>query len=232
MSGAALVAGSLAARPLASGSLAAAGSITPPSIEYSQLAPMFVVFGAALAGVLVEAFTPRPARRVTHLVLALSSLTAAFVWTIVIAGTHKIFASGSAGHVAAMGAVAVDRPTLFIQATILVLALVSVMLLADSSISPFAAQAAAPPGSAEEREGVAAGFMHTEIFPLTLFAIGGMMLFLPAALGVYMMTNSMLGITQQIVLNRFFGPKEPPQKGEIVVKQAGEPALGKVKARV
>src|SRR5207247_5604809 len=35
-------------------------------------------------------------------------------------------------------------------------------------------------GSQEEREGLAAGGMHTEIFPLTLFAVGGMMLF-PAA---------------------------------------------------
>jgi len=34
-----------------------------------------------------------------------------------------------------------------------------------------------PPGSQEEREGLAAGGMHTEIFPLTLFAVGGMMLF-------------------------------------------------------
>ncbi|MBV9444486.1 MAG: NADH-quinone oxidoreductase subunit NuoN [Streptosporangiaceae bacterium] len=155
----------------------AASTITPPNIEYSQVAPMLVVFGAALAGVLVEAFTPRPLRRPVHLVLALGSLAAAFVWTIVIAGTHHIFTGGSAGHVAANGAVAVDRPTLFIQATILVLALVSIMLLADTSISPFAAQAAAPPGSAEERESLAAGFMHTEIFPLTLFAVGGMLLF-------------------------------------------------------
>ncbi len=51
-----------------------------------------------------------------------------------------------------MGAVAVDRPTLFIQGTILVLAFASVLLIGDSSNSPFAAQAAAPPGSQEERE--------------------------------------------------------------------------------
>ena len=75
------------------------------------------------------------------------------------------------------GAVAVDRPTLFIQGTILVLAFVSVLLIGDTSNSPFAAQAAATPGSPEEREGLAAGIMHTEIFPLTLFAVGGMMLF-------------------------------------------------------
>ncbi len=54
------------------------------------------------------------------------------------------------------------------------------LLIADTSDSPFAAQAAAPPGSQEEREGLAAGMVHTEIFPLTLFAVGGMLLF-PAA---------------------------------------------------
>src|SRR6201999_2259230 len=86
---------------------------------------------------------------------------------------------GSPGHVAAMGAVAVDRPTLFIQGTILILALVSVLIIADTShgLRPFVAQAAAVPGSAEEREGVLKGVAHTEIFPLTLFSVGGMLLF-------------------------------------------------------
>jgi proton-translocating NADH-quinone oxidoreductase chain N len=158
----------------------AAATITPPSIEYGQLAPMLVVFAAAVVGVLVEAFVPRPLRRAVQIVLSLAALAASFVWTIVVAASHQIFADGSPGHVAAAGAVAVDRPTLFIQGTILVLAFASVLLIADSSVSPFAAQAAAPPGSPEEREGLAAGIMHTEIFPLTMFAVGGMLLF-PAA---------------------------------------------------
>jgi NADH-quinone oxidoreductase subunit N len=158
----------------------APGAIPGPSIEYGQLSPMLVVFGAAVVGVLVEAFTPRRLRQAVQLVLALGSLAAAFALTIVVALTPGIFASASPGHVAAMGAVGVDRPTLFIQGTVLVLALVSVLLIGDTSNSPFAAQAAAMPGSREEREGLAAGAMHTEIFPLTLFAVGGMMLF-PAA---------------------------------------------------
>ena len=153
------------------------GAISPPHIEYGQLSPILVVFGAAVVGVLVEAFAPRPLRRSIQLVLTLASLAAAFVLTIVIGASDKIFADGSPGHIAAMGAVAVDRPTLFIQGTILVLAFVSVLLIADTSNSPFAAQAAAPPGSEEEREGLVAGMVHTEIFPLTLFAIGGMLLF-------------------------------------------------------
>jgi proton-translocating NADH-quinone oxidoreductase chain N len=155
------------------------GAITPPSIEYSQLAPMLVVFGAAVVGVLVEAFVPRELRRAVHLVVTFGSLAAAFVWTCVIAATSHVFANGSPGNVAAMGAVAVDRPTLFIQGTILVLAFVSVLLIADQSgdVSSFAGQAAAVPGSPEERVGLLAGLVHTEIYPLTLFAVGGMLLF-------------------------------------------------------
>jgi YidC/Oxa1 family membrane protein insertase len=64
-----------------------------------------------------------------------------------------------------------------------------------------------------------------------------MMLFLPAALGVYMLTNSVLGITQQLAVEKFAPSK--PKKGEIVVKQIGDvdgpkdpPAFGKGKARV
>ena len=59
------------------------------------------------------------------------------------------------------------------------LAFISVLLIAESSheVSAFAAQAAAVPGSAEEREGLLAGISHTEVYPLTLFAVGGMLLF-------------------------------------------------------
>ena len=101
--------------------------------------------------------------------------------TILVASS-SIFAHGSPGRLAAVAAVAVDRPTLFIQGTILVLAFISVLLIAESSheVSAFTAQAAAVPGSAEEREGLEAGITHTEVYPLTLFAIGGMLLF-PAA---------------------------------------------------
>jgi NADH-quinone oxidoreductase subunit N len=160
----------------------ATSGIHAPSIEYSQLAPMLVVFGVAVAGVLVEAFTPRPYRRALHLVLSLGGLVVAFALTIVVAASKSLFRDHSAGHVAAMGAVAVDRPTLFIQGTIIVLAFVSVLLIAESSheVNPFVAQAAALPGSAEEREGLLAGITHTEVYPLTMFAIGGMLLF-PAA---------------------------------------------------
>ena len=157
----------------------APGAIGAPHIEYSQLSPMLVVFGVAVAGVLVEAFAPRAARRPMHLVLTLGGLVVAFILTVIVASSTSVFGGHSPGRIAAEGAVAVDRPTLFIQGTILVLAFVSVLLIAESShdVSPFAAQAAAVPGSPEEREGLLAGITHTEVYPLTLFAVGGMMLF-------------------------------------------------------
>jgi NADH-quinone oxidoreductase subunit N len=167
---------------------AAAAPITPPRIEYGQLLPVFVVFGAAVAGVLVEAFVPRARRRPLHLLFTLGGLVVAFALIILVGATSSSFDHGSPGHLAAMGTVAVDGPALFIQGTILVLAFVSVLLIAESSheVSPFVAQAAAVPGSPEEREGLVAGISHTEVYPLTLFAVGGMMLF-PAANDLLMM---------------------------------------------
>jgi NADH-quinone oxidoreductase subunit N len=168
--------------PAHAGLLAATAPITPPSIEYRQLLPMLLVFGVAVAGVLVEAFVPRAQRRPVQLGLALAGLAAAFALVIVVAATSSLFSHGSPGHLAAMGAVGVDGPTLFIQGTICVLAFASVLLLAESGQAGghFVAQAAAVPGSAEEREGLLAGASHTEVYPLTMFAVGGMLLF-PAA---------------------------------------------------
>jgi NADH-quinone oxidoreductase subunit N len=165
------------------GSLAAAApTIATPHIEWSLLSPMLLVFAAALVGVLVEAFAPRTLRRPIQIPLTLGSLAGAFVLSVVLAATSTIFKDGNVGKVAAVGTVGVDKPTLFIQATILVLAFVSMLLIAESSheVNAFTPQAAAIPGSAEEREGLLGGLSHTEVYPLALFAVGGMLLF-PAA---------------------------------------------------
>ena len=56
-----------------------------PSLEYVELLPLFIVFGAACLGVLVEAFLPREQRRVPQLVVTLGGLAAALAATIWIA---------------------------------------------------------------------------------------------------------------------------------------------------
>jgi NADH-quinone oxidoreductase subunit N len=142
--------------------------ITAPHIEYAQLSPMLVVFGVAIVGVLVEAFAPRYLRKSIHLPLTLIALLAGFVLTI-------WQAVGGVRNAAAEGAVAVDGPTLFIWGTILILAAVCVLLIGDEDY--FVAQAAALPGSAEEEEALSTGAAHTEVYPLALFAVGGMLLF-------------------------------------------------------
>jgi NADH-quinone oxidoreductase subunit N len=163
--------------------LAAAAAVIPaPSFEWGLLSPVLLVFGAAIAGVLAEAFAPRALRRSVQVTLALGSLAGAFILTVVLAATNSIFAGGRPGTIVAVGSVAVDRPTLFLQGTILVLAFVSVLVIAESAreANSFTAQAATVPGSPEERESLLAGQAHTEVYPLTLFAVGGMLLF-PAA---------------------------------------------------
>ena len=120
---------------------------------------MLLVFGAAIVGVLVEAFVPGPLRRPMHLAVALGGLVAAFVADHP-GGLERASSPTAARATSPRSArSAVDRPTLFIQGTILVLAFISVLLIAESSheVSAFAAQAAAVPGSAEEREGLQAG---------------------------------------------------------------------------
>ena len=65
--------------------------------------------------------------------------------------------------------------------------------------------------------------LMTWIMPLVFMV---MMLFLPAALGVYMLTNSVLGIGQQLLVEKF-APRDGPKKKQIEVT-----VLGKDKARV
>lgn len=160
-----------------------------PDIEYGRLSPMLIVFGAAVLGVIVEAFGPARVRYGSHLVLSLGGLVAAFVAVVALRNSHGT---------AVAGAVIVDGPTLFLQGAILLVSILSVLLVAerrldrvapvasmpapgaseaDTVADAFAPQASALPGSVAERKAAAAGVTRTEVFPLTLFAVGGMLLF-------------------------------------------------------
>ncbi len=95
--------------------LGSAGTASP-SVEYSLLSPMLIVFGVAVVGVLIEAFAPPRRFRYppVQLVLGVAGLAAAFVAVLLLAGTRST---------AMMGSVAVDGPTLFLQATILLVSI-------------------------------------------------------------------------------------------------------------
>ncbi|MFD4294599.1 NADH-quinone oxidoreductase subunit NuoN [Rhodococcus sp. NPDC058505] len=144
---------------------------------------MLIVFAVAVLGVLVEAFAPARARYGSHLVLAVGGLGAAFVAVLLLRDTRGT---------AVAGAVIIDGPTLFLQGSILLVALLSVLLIAERGLEragipanadaeavadAFTPQASVVPGSVAERAAIQAGVTRTEVFPLTLFAVGGMLLF-------------------------------------------------------
>ncbi|MFD6894755.1 NADH-quinone oxidoreductase subunit NuoN [Rhodococcus sp. NPDC060086] len=168
-----------------------AQSLPAPAIDYGVLSPMLIVFGVAVAGVIVEAFAPTRGRYASHLVLAFGGLIAALVAVVLLAGTETTTVAG---------AVVVDGPALFLQGAILIVSILAVALVAERGVEgaratvdaaiasvgarstrtrtdAFTPQAASVPGSAAEREAAQAGIARTEVFPLMLFAVGGMMLF-------------------------------------------------------
>ena len=161
-------------------------TLPTPSVEYGLLSPMLIVFAVAVVGVLVEAFLPRHQRYAAQLVLSLGGLIAAFVAVVVLAKDLR----GATGRTAVLGAVAVDAPALFLQGTILLVGVLGVLLIAERRIAAptdteggpkgldaFTPQASAIAGSVAEQLATKAGVVQTEVFPLTLFAIGGMLLF-------------------------------------------------------
>jgi NADH-quinone oxidoreductase subunit N len=150
--------------------------ISAPHLSYATLAPLLFVFGAACIGVLVEAFAPRETRQPVQVGVALVGTVGAFVSTILLHNHHA--------EVTAGGALAVDGAGLFLQATIAGLGSLAILLFAERALDParsaFVASAAVPAGSPRDRELLTSERVQTEIYPLTTFAIGGMMLFTAA----------------------------------------------------
>jgi NADH-quinone oxidoreductase subunit N len=132
-----------------------------------MLAPILVVLAGAVAGVLIEAFAPRKSRSSSQLVLS--------VFTLVIALVALIRARGTYSNKAAMNSITFDGAGYLLQMSILIIAIIAILLLADSD--KFAAAPTAAPGSDEERQAQVANIRVTEIYPLTLFAIAGMLIF-------------------------------------------------------
>src|ERR1700730_5484972 len=170
-----------------------------PSVEYGLLSPILIVFSVAVVGILVEAFLPRRARYGAQVVLAIGGLIAAFVAVVVVGRQLP-----PTGRTAVLQALAIDGPTLLLQGAILLVAVLAVIFIAErrdgenattgpgaatatahsassaAGLDSFTPQASAVPDSAAEQHAVRAGVRQTELFPLTMLAIGGMLVF-PAA---------------------------------------------------
>jgi NADH-quinone oxidoreductase subunit N len=122
----------------------------------------------------VEAAFRRFPRTRIQLPLALISVVAALVVVIVTSGKRTITAGGS---------IAVDGPGLFLQGSILILGAVALLLIGERTLErggSFVSQAAVTANTEADRTQAARGEGATEVFPLALFALGGMMLFCTA----------------------------------------------------
>ena len=142
-------------------------SFVAPTLNYTLLAPILIVLAGALIGVLVEAFAPRGSRTNSQLFITLATLALALA--------SLIRARNGASTTVAMESVTFDGAGMLLQAAILIIAIIAVFLLADQE--NFTALAAALPGSDEERTSLQQDLKVTEVYPLTLFAVSGMLLF-------------------------------------------------------
>jgi NADH-quinone oxidoreductase subunit N len=152
----------------------AAEAIKGPSIHYAGLLPMLILFGAACLGVLVEAGVPRRLRYPVQVGLSLAALVAALVAVIMAADTDEVTASG---------AIAVDGPGLFLQGAIIVLGFVALLLISERTVErggAFVAQAAVTANTDADRDQAENQSGATEVYPLVIFSLAGMMLFASA----------------------------------------------------
>jgi NADH-quinone oxidoreductase subunit N len=155
--------------------------VQAPELDFAALAPLLIVFGAGTLAVLVEAFVSARSRRAAQIGVSVVGLVGALAAVIWLAGTNVVTAEG---------AIAVDGPVLFIQGTLAVVGLASILLISerslDSSGGAVVSRAAALPGSREDVALAESTEVQTEVYPLALLSLGGMMLF-PASNNLILM---------------------------------------------
>ncbi|MFD1859559.1 NADH-quinone oxidoreductase subunit NuoN [Aeromicrobium camelliae] len=161
--------------------------IPAAQIDYGALSPLLIVAGVAVLGLVLEAVLPRRRRFVIQAIVTAAGLVVALVTSVLVYldlpdvdEVERV----ARGAVEAEGAVTVDGPGVLTWILLVVFALLSLGLFAErrfeAGLSPFTGRAADVPGSREESEAVTHRLEHTEVFPLMLFALSGMMLFATA----------------------------------------------------
>ncbi|WP_431473072.1 NADH-quinone oxidoreductase subunit NuoN [Ornithinimicrobium sp. W1665] len=147
-----------------------------PDIDWIALLPLIIVFVGGLVGVLVEGFAGRGSRYAVQVPLSVATLVLAFV-ALVVLGPDRQGRTADAVLV-------LDGPALLLQGIILVLSLLGLMVMAErlggQQPDTFTQAGSLVPGSPEESQAARLGATTTEVFPLTLMSVGGMMLFVAA----------------------------------------------------
>lgn len=155
-------------------------------ISYQGILPILVVFGGALVGVLVEAFLPKRSRYAVQLTVALVTLLAGFVALTMAAAKHQgrtlgLVEAGADSGTVSFPSLVIDGPVLFLQGALLVMGVLGILTMAERfggrTPDAFTPMGVASPGSPTEEAALRAGNLTSEVFPLTLFALAGMMIF-------------------------------------------------------
>ncbi|SHI76890.1 NADH-quinone oxidoreductase subunit N [Tessaracoccus bendigoensis DSM 12906] len=145
-------------------------------LEWMALSPLLVLLGVGCLAIVLEAVVPRSYRYLAQTALSVLAIVAALTLTVTNWATMP-------PSIVAEGLVAVDGPTNVFWSLLLVVGLGAVALFAERGFdgrSAFASAASTVPGSPLEREADRLRREHTEIFPLLLFSLFGMMLFASA----------------------------------------------------
>lgn len=157
-------------------SLVAMETLEAPQVMWASFAPILVVFGGAVLAILVEAFASVKIRRT--LVIAVSLLTVLSATVLLVVRWVLV----NQNPVSA-GEYVDDQLTIASQFLLMVIGFVALLVMADRSIlgdGHFASQPSDRPGSIDEELSDKKNYQRSEIFPLALFSLGGMMVF-PAA---------------------------------------------------
>ena len=146
-------------------------SIPGPDFDYAALAPILIVLGAALVSVVLEALLPRQKRRNAQLAVVVIAPAVALVLVFALAGTNIT---------TARGALAIDSPACSCRGQ--PCCWPCWLPSSCSNARPTRPAMPSPPslgaaGSTEERDFAAEGYLQTEIWPLFLFSVGGMLVF-------------------------------------------------------
>ncbi len=154
---------------------AAVSPLAPSDVNFAALAPIGVVLIAAFAGILVEAFMPRRNRHEAQVVLLVVALLMAFIMLV----TYR----GDMAGITAGGSVVVDGPGWILQVLIVLASLLALAITTERFggriADAFTPGGATVPTSPQESLALAKG-SSTEIYPLALFCVSGMMLFVIA----------------------------------------------------
>lgn len=153
-----------------------AANFSAPQIAWVTLIPIIVVFGGAVLGVLIEAFAPRKTRRT--LVIAVALLTTLAAGAVLATRWFPVLDKPTS-----IGEYIEDPLTIGSQFVLTIVAFFAILVMADRTVvgdGAFAGQPSDRPGSQDEERSDTQNYQRSEMFPLTLFSLGGMMLF-PAA---------------------------------------------------